>query len=125
MEGSIYSARNVRPSHIVFSSGAQAVDMPSEIDYCPFCGERLAMDESLDDHCADDEECGAAYERWQGSSSGGSILGADRGQRVVGWVIAAVVLLYAVIIQGSILLGLIASVIVLAVAHVDWTGLAG
>ena len=99
--------------------------MPSEIDYCPFCGERLAMDESLDDHCGDTPTCADAYERWQsGGSTGGSLLGASKGQRAVGWLIAAMILLYAFLIQGSILLGVIGSAVVLAIAHVDWTGVA-
>ncbi|ACV48337.1 MULTISPECIES: DUF4187 domain-containing protein [Halomicrobium] len=96
--------------------------MPSEIEYCPFCGARLADEESLDDHCGDAEECANARDRWQSSRPRGSLL-ASRRQRALGWVVAGAVVLYA-FVQASLLLGIIASVVVLAVAHVDWTGLA-
>ncbi|NLV10524.1 DUF4187 domain-containing protein [Halomicrobium sp. HM KBTZ05] len=93
--------------------------MPSEIEYCPFCGVRLANEESLDDHCGDAEECANARDRWQSS---GSLLASQR-QRALGWVVAGAIVLYAVV-QASILLGIVASVVVLVVAHVDWTALA-
>ncbi|WP_153553376.1 DUF4187 domain-containing protein [Halomicrobium sp. LC1Hm] len=97
--------------------------MPSEIEYCPFCGVRLENEESLDDHCGDAEECANARDRWQSSGLGGSLLASQR-QRALGWVVTGAIMLYAVFVQASILLGIVASVVVLVVAHVDWTALA-
>jgi hypothetical protein len=103
--------------------------MPSEVDYCPFCGARLSMDESLEAHLDDYDECASSYAEWTGGGSQRKTAATrdpatSRGKAVVTWLIIAVVMTYALVIQGSVLLGVIASALVYAVAHVDWRGLA-
>ena len=103
--------------------------MSSEPDYCPFCGARLSMDESFEAHLDDYDECASSYAEWTGGgsqrSSGASRApGTSRGKAVLTWLIIAIVMTYALVIQGSVLLGVIASALVYAVAQIDWQGLA-
>jgi|GEM_PF-2673720 len=102
--------------------------MPAQPDYCPFCGARLSMDESLDDHCEEYEECGASFAEWNGGRSSGSAAspsaGPSQAQQAVAWVLIAAIMLYALVIQGSILLGVIASGVVFVASRIDWASVA-
>jgi len=99
--------------------------MPSDPDYCPFCGARLSMDESIDDHFEAHDDCAASFTQWKPGGSSASVLGSPSGtQRVIVWVLIAVLMLYALVIQGSILLGVIASAIVFIASRINWASLA-
>jgi len=101
--------------------------MSSQPDYCPFCGARLSMDESLDDHFGEYEECATSFAEWDGGRSSGSATshssGPSQAQQAVAWVLIAAVVLYALLIRGSILLGVIAGGIVFIASRIDWTDL--
>lgn len=82
------------------------------------------MDESLDEHFGDYDDCASSFAQWNGARSSGSggsrSSGPSRVQQAIGWVLIAVVILYAVLIQGSLLLGVIASVFIFIASRIDW-----
>jgi len=100
--------------------------MPSDPDYCPFCGARLSMDESLDDHFADYDDCASSFAQWNphGQSSPAETSGPSQAQQAVAWVLIGTVMLYALLVQGSILLGVLASGVIFIASRIDWASVA-
>jgi hypothetical protein len=86
------------------------------------------MDESLDGHFTDYDDCAASFSKWdRGPSSvapATDASGPGRAQQAVAWVLIGIVMLYALLVQGSILLGVIASGIIFVASRIDWTSVA-